>query len=239
VLLSQDKIKDSILKTPDTPDWPPLSFAEAEAEAVRAAYAGARVILEYGSGGSTVLAAGMPGKLVFSVESDWRWALRLQAHIDGAALPSPATVYHVDIGPTGAWGRPVDDARWYDFYRYPLAVWDEAFFRHPDVVLIDGRFRAACMMATLWRITRPTTILFDDYVDRVPYHLVEEYIAPREAFGSMAVFDAVPGLVGAADISGLARALGQVTFDGCPAHYDRDADAAMALRMESRRVVWA
>lgn len=39
---------------------PALSFPPAEAEAVRRAYA-AEVVLEYGSGGSTVLAAAMPG----------------------------------------------------------------------------------------------------------------------------------------------------------------------------------
>ena len=219
------------MRAPSTQDWPPLYFSEAEAEALRAAYAGARVILEYGSGGSTVLAAGMPGKRVFSVESDWAWALRLQGHLDDLAPPSPTTVYHADIGPTGAWGRPVDDARWYDFYRYPLAIWDEPFFRHPDVVLIDGRFRAACMMTTLLRITRPTTVVFDDYVDRVPYHLVEEYIAPRETFGTMAVFDAVPGLVGPQNIGRFAQALNQATFAGRKSHYGQSAEKVMSIRI--------
>ncbi|EPX78549.1 hypothetical protein thalar_02341 [Litoreibacter arenae DSM 19593] len=35
--------------------------------------------MEYGSGGTTRLAAQMPGKLIFSVESDLMWALDLQA----------------------------------------------------------------------------------------------------------------------------------------------------------------
>lgn len=39
----------------------------AEAEALRMAYEEAEVILEYGSGGSTVVAAELPGKHVTSV----------------------------------------------------------------------------------------------------------------------------------------------------------------------------
>ena len=53
---------------------PELTLPDAEAALIRAAYAKADVILEYGSGGSTVLASELPGKSVFSVESDRDWA---------------------------------------------------------------------------------------------------------------------------------------------------------------------
>jgi hypothetical protein len=49
---------------------PELTFSPEVAELVRETYAQAQVILEYGSGGSTVLASEMAGKTVFSVESD-------------------------------------------------------------------------------------------------------------------------------------------------------------------------
>ena len=55
------------------PDRPTLTLPEAEAALITAAYDKAEVILEYGSGGSTVLAADL-GKKVVAVESDRDWA---------------------------------------------------------------------------------------------------------------------------------------------------------------------
>ena len=158
-----------------------------------AAYAQARVILEYGSGGSTLHAARQPGKYVISVESDRMWAIRLQNRIDAECTPSPVVVHHVDIGPTGDWGRPLDTTHWARFHRYPTHVWAEPFFRHPDVVLIDGRMRAACFVATFLRISRPVTVLFDDYAGRAAYHVVEQLAPPLRLIGRMAEFIIEPG----------------------------------------------
>lgn len=171
---------------------PELTFPEDEAACLERLYASARVILEYGSGGSTVLAASMPGKYVISVESDRDWAIDLQRRIDQAALPSPSVVWHVDIGTTGRWGRPVDDTSWQKYHRYPVSIWSEPFFRHPDLVLIDGRFRAACLVAVALRITRPVTVLFDDYVSRPSYHVVERVTQPVRTVGRMAEFRLQP-----------------------------------------------
>lgn len=169
-------------------DWPTLSFPQPEALALEQHYKAAEVILEFGSGGSTVMASRMPGKLIFSVETDRRWALSLQQRIDAASLPSPALLYPVDIGPTGEWGRPLNASRWQNFHRYPIAVWSEPWFRHPDVILIDGRLRPACFVAAYLRISRPVTILFDDYLDRRSYHIVEELSNPIRMIGRMAEF---------------------------------------------------
>lgn len=172
--------------------WPELSFPLEEMQLVRCVYDSAHIILEYGSGGSTILASEQPAKLVFSVESDHAWAIRLQHEIDLRNLPSPALVYHVDIGPTGNWGRPLGPEAWTRFHRYPLAIWDEPFFRQPDVVLIDGRFRPACLMAVLLRTQKPVTVLFDDYTERPAYHSVEAFLKPKETVGRMAVFEVHP-----------------------------------------------
>lgn len=176
----------------EVPHWPPLSLPAAEAEFIRAQYANAPVILEYGSGGSTIVASEQPGKLVFSVESDRDWAIRLQREIDDRNLPSPALVYHVDIGPTGDWGRPLGPQNWTKFQQYPLSIWSEPFFRHPDVVLIDGRFRAACLIAVLLHARKPVTVLFDDYAERPAYHSVEKFVRPNKIIGRMAVFEVKP-----------------------------------------------
>ena len=180
---------------------PKLTLPAAEGKAVAEAYAGAAVILEYGSGGSTVMAAEMSDKRVFSVESDAIWAAGVQAWLDGAGLAAAVNLHVVDIGPTGEWGAPVGDEGWRRYHHYPLSVWDRADFRHPDVVLIDGRFRAACLMATLLRITRPVTALFDDYKDRKFYHPVEAFARPVAMVGRMARFELEPRVFPVNDIT--------------------------------------
>lgn len=179
---------------------PAPSMPEAETAHLVAAYHEARVILEYGSGGSTKAASQMPGKLVFSVESDREWARNLRREIAASQPKSPVIVLHVDIGQTGPWGRPVDESAWRDYHRYPNAIWDEPWFRHPDLVLIDGRFRAACLLTVALRATRPVRVLFDDYGDRPKYHMVERLLKPERMIGRMAEFAVVPGMVKDSDL---------------------------------------
>jgi len=181
---------------------PALTLPPDEAAAIRDAYAGAGVILEYGSGGSTALAAGMAGKVVFAVESDAGWAQGLR---DWFTANPPAAervvIHHADVGETGKWGMPVNNLAWTRFHGYPLSVWDLTGFQHPDVVLVDGRFRAACFLATLYRITRKVTLFWDDYSDRPTYHEVERLAKPVRMHGRMAQFDLTPTPVTGADLA--------------------------------------
>jgi hypothetical protein len=76
-----------------------------EAEALRAAYRKARVIGEYGSGGSTAFAATECSARVVSIESDRAWVEGLQAWLDGQGLEAGRIdLRHCDIGPTGQMG---------------------------------------------------------------------------------------------------------------------------------------
>ncbi|MDX1780018.1 MAG: hypothetical protein R3256_01745 [Thalassovita sp.] len=171
---------------------PELTLPEAEAVALSRAYAGADTILEYGSGGSTVMAAEL-GKTVWSVESDPDWAQMMRDYFAAHPPLGEVHIVHADIGPTRQWGQPVDDSGWKKFPRYPLAIWDRAGFTHPDVVLVDGRFRVGCALATAFRITRPVTLYFDDYADRERLHAVEDFLGkPVEMIGRMARFDITP-----------------------------------------------
>lgn len=172
---------------------PELTFPDAEANRVRECYSQADIILEYGSGGSTLLAASQPNKFIMSVESDPIWAINVQRAVDFGEHPSPAIVWHADIGPTGDWGRPINDDAWRNFHRYPRDIWKQPFFRHPDVVLIDGRFRVACFAMTFLRATKPVVVLFDDYIGRKPYHVVEQLAKPVALHGRLAEFHIEPG----------------------------------------------
>ena len=169
---------------------PRLTFPPAEARFIRAVYPQAKVILEYGSGGSTMLAASL-GARVISVESDKAWSERLAGHL--APFADRAKLHYVDIGPTGAWGKPSTIDRFARYHRYALSVWDRPDFEEPDLVLIDGRFRASCLVAVLLRARRPTTVLFDDYAERPYYHAVERLARKEEMIGRMARFTVTPG----------------------------------------------
>lgn len=155
-------------------------------------YQSAETILEYGSGGSTVLAAEL-GRRVFSVESDQDWADRMAAHV--ATISDRAHVHWADVGPTGPWGVPMKPREFRKFHEYALSVWDRPDFVQPDLVLIDGRFRAACLVAVMMRTAKPVTVLFDDYERRRYYHGVERLARKEETVGRMARFTVTPGAI--------------------------------------------
>jgi len=181
---------------------PELTLPPAEAERVRAAYEAADVILEYGSGGSTVLAAEMPGKTVFSVESDKDWAQMMRGWFSGnpAASGTSVDIIWSDIGETKAWGFPRTKSEYLRYAQYPMQVWELPEFTQPDVVLVDGRFRTGCAMATAYRTQKPVTLLFDDYKKRTQYHRIEKYFGAPKLHGRMAEFDVHPRRLDVSDL---------------------------------------
>ncbi|RDC71703.1 hypothetical protein DLJ49_13765 [Rhodovulum sp. 12E13] len=189
---------------------PVLTFPDEVAERVRAEYARASVVLEYGSGGSTALAAETPGLTCFSVENDLAWARAMAAWLAAHHPAADVRLHRAWIGPTKTWGRP----RWprlpllYPlFRRYPAAVWARRDFRAPDLILVDGRFRVACFLTALMHVRRPTRLLWDDYTRRPDYHVVERYCAPVSVVGRMAVFDITPTGFSPAELERLRAAM--------------------------------
>lgn len=175
---------------------PEPSFPKKEKELVEEHYLKNKTILEYGSGGSTLLAASMEGKKIYSVENDAAWAKKMENHYNkNEKILSPFIIHHVDIGKTSMWAKPINDEKWENFHRYPLEVWDREDFEDPDVILIDGRLRVACFLAAMLRIKKPTTILFDDYTNRDHYHCIEKIIKPEKHAGRMALFNIKPNAI--------------------------------------------
>ena len=174
---------------------PKLTLPETEAAALHGLYQAARVILEYGPGGSTVMAAEMPGKRITSVESDVAWLSKLQkwfAQVPPASMP---VLHHGNIGKTIRWGYPAAKNSFRRWPGYVQSVWDLPDFAAPDVVLVDGRFRLACLLTVALRTVQPVVVLVDDYIDRPPYHDAETILGAPQMIGRMARFDLVPGLV--------------------------------------------
>jgi hypothetical protein len=169
-------------------DRPELTFIPEVGDLVRKHYEAADVILEYGSGGSTVMASEMPGKTIFSVESSRVWTKMMRGWFEEAQPVSMPVMQHVNIGPTGKWGSPRGTDGFKRYHLYPLSIWDSEEFKHPDVILVDGRFRVACALTAMLRCERETTLLFDDYEGRKGYHVIEDYLKKEEVVGNMARF---------------------------------------------------
>jgi hypothetical protein len=175
---------------------PVLTFPREVGSMVKEVYAGANSILEYGSGGSTVVAAEFKNKSIYSVESDKKWADDLQGFLKRSdAVLSMPVIHHVDVGPTIKWGHPAGTSLHKRFHLYPLEIWDVDDFVHPDTVLIDGRFRVGCFFACLLRCTKPMQILFDDYTPRAHYHVVERITRPVSTLERMAIFEVEPDMI--------------------------------------------
>jgi hypothetical protein len=151
-----------------------------------------QLYIEYGSGGSTVLAAHL-GKTFVSVESDLGFSKTVAKRIGESN--GKANIVAVNIGTTGAWGAPLftkpSSERIAMWKQYITAPWSRLQpGTAPDLILIDGRFRVACALYSLMQLRgrKDTTILFDDYGDRPNYNIVERFADLERMVGRMAIF---------------------------------------------------
>jgi len=175
----------------DVPSEP--QFDEPSTEYFRERVRDARTYLEYGSGGSTILANRTVNTLV-TVESDARFLSDVARKLAHAERRAMTRLIHVNIGLTHDWGMPVFTKptrrrvrRWED---YPTAPWRylRSIAQQPDLILVDGRFRVACVLESLLSLsaTSTTEILLDDYARRPHYQIVEQFTDLRMV-GRMAV----------------------------------------------------
>jgi hypothetical protein len=125
--------------------------------------------LEFGSGGSTLLALDRGVGRCHCVDSDLNWIDKLRANplLKDAETSGRLLFHHIDIGPLLRWGMPADKSRIEAWPAYFLRVWAE-LDADPDLVLIDGRFRTACALVTLTLCSSRTVILMHDFFDPLP-----------------------------------------------------------------------
>ncbi|MDP5031851.1 hypothetical protein [Paraglaciecola sp.] len=179
-----------------------MTFSRVCNEYVQEQYKQASLIVEYGSGGSTLLAAKLNKKII-TVESSNTWLLELVGAAAHQKLKGTIIPLWVDVGPTGEWGAPKDDTRLRNWINYSRAPWQYCNQNKlvPDLVLIDGRFRVACFLAVCASIQRETIILFDDYEERPHYFLAEKLFKKIDVIDKrMAVFKIKPNMLSSQDL---------------------------------------
>ncbi|MCG3769440.1 MAG: hypothetical protein JW384_00562 [Nitrosomonadaceae bacterium] len=127
---------------------------------------------------------------VVSVKSDKRFLATVMRK--AAECSKKFTPLYVDIGPTKEWGMPTNLSFNESWKRYPQVPW--RYFQSngilPDVILVDGRFRVACVLESLINLgDHECVFLIDDYFDRPGYRALEEegFLVSIEIVGSMLV----------------------------------------------------
>ena len=121
------------------------------------------------------MAADLVKERVYAVDSDAKWVEKVQKEIQQPE--KKVELIHVDIGPTGNWGMPIDSSKAELFPNYSLSILD-ANVKEIDICLIDGRFRVACFLQALSALNASAVLAIHDYRDRPEYHIIEQFARP-------------------------------------------------------------
>jgi hypothetical protein len=151
-------------------------------------------VLEFGSGGSTLLLAEFAEQLI-SIESDKKFAAQLNKRLEDLNY-SKASVIYANIGPTKSFGQPISCLapifkKKYMNYARIFDNLDSQF--NPDVVFVDGRFRVWCSIQACQKLDQNFILIVDDYFDRTEYHEIEKFLGPAKMFSeNTAYFEVQP-----------------------------------------------
>lgn len=149
-------------------------------------------IVEFGIGGSTLMAVEATNiQTINSVESDKAWVEKLTGHpaIAGAVKCGRLRLHQIDIGPTSKWGKPngKPTAAWREYYE---AIWRLADVDQLDLVFIDGRFRVQCALMAAISCRAGTRVVIHDYFTRPYYQEIEAFLDYVAKADSLVVFAA-------------------------------------------------
>ena len=163
---------DTGLVPPELQIGPPHLFGDEERLLRESISKYGRRYLEFGMGGSTLLAAAA-GSSIVAVDSDIKWVQRVRSHpaVSPAVRGGRALLLHADIGPLREWGFPADQSRiasWPDYVRMPWEAWDTLGER-PTLIFVDGKFRVACCLSVVvalaaWRsVGKSPRVMLHDF----------------------------------------------------------------------------
>ena len=140
---------------------------------------------EYGCGAATDWVLGHTKASVMASDTSKQW-LGFVANKLSASQRKRFSYNHADLGKIKDRGRPVTYEKRRNFIHYTDWFWQQE--QKPDTVLIDGRFRVCCFLTSLKNADEGTKIIFDDYVSRPHYHLIEEFIKREDECGRQGLF---------------------------------------------------
>ena len=181
----EELIKKSNLKLP-------IYMSENEREVFVRAIKDSKNYIEFGSGGSTFITLKTTDAKIISVEGDPNWLdyMRNNNLVFEAEQSCRLKFYYIDIGKVGAWSKPVDDSKKELYPNYSQFIFDkltEEEMNNIDTVLVDGRFRVASALNSIY-YCRNAKIIIHDFFDRDYYHIVLDYLDIVEEADTLGVF---------------------------------------------------
>ena len=143
--------------------------------------------VEFGSGGSTVLAHSMGCASIVTVDSSLAWLEKVKkaCALDGK---TQIKMIHVDIGAVKDLGYPKDDSNKEHWDIYHSEPWTDGDVAFADTYLIDGRFRVACVIQTALRCPRHAIVMVHDFANRPYYHCILEVMREIARTDNLSVF---------------------------------------------------
>ena len=126
---------------------------------------------EYGCGDSTLYLMKNYKIPIYSVDTSVFWTKKIKKENNNYL-----NIKYINLGEVGNWGKPKSYVLRNDFSNYFNWIWEQK--EKPNTVLIDGRFRVSCFLTSVKFGEEGTKIIFDDYVKRKHYHVVEEFLKP-------------------------------------------------------------
>lgn len=152
------------------------------------------VVLEYGSGGSTIQFINR-SKTVYSVESNPEFYKYMRSiHLVNKVIGKSLFMKYIDLGDTDPWGRPVSLDKTENWPGYYSEVWKEILRdgNKVDIIFIDGRFRVACCLFSVLQILgnqwNGTVIMIHDFWNRDEYKILLRFLDELESRSRLGVF---------------------------------------------------
>lgn len=143
--------------------------------------------VEFGSGGSTVLAHSMGCPSIITIDSSLVWLEKVKRTCKANGKLEIKTI-HVDIGAVKELGYPKDESskeRWQNYYTAP---WSDPDLPLADTFLVDGRFRVACAVQIALRGSRQAIVAFHDFANRPYYHCILKVMREIARSDNLSVF---------------------------------------------------
>lgn len=152
------------------------------------------VILEFGSGGSTIQFI-KRGKKLYSVESNpdfykYMCSITLVKEAIGKSL----LLKFISLGETDPWGRPLSSENKENWHNYYSEIWKEIILNENkvDVIFIDGRFRVCCCLYSIIQIFKNNweepVFIIHDFWNRKEYFVLLKFLDEMKSKSRLGVF---------------------------------------------------
>lgn len=161
-----------------------------ELDALRLELRECKSLIEFGAGGSTLLAIQAEPRKIVSCETDPEYLqkLRLNATVEAAETMGRLQLVHLDVGLTRQWGRPLEVPNREQMMKVfePIRVNSDA-----DTVFIDGRFRVAVAAKSYLYLKDDAKVIIHDF-ERPYYQAVLEFLTLEKQVDRLAVLRKIP-----------------------------------------------